>query len=288
MSYDVYFLPRTGDFGRARFDDYFRGRLHYQESFYQNEHTGVYFGFEFTAGDDQDPDDDGPSYPVSFNINYFRPSFFGLEAEPEVASFVHALDLTVIDVQMDGMGEGEFNSELFLSGWNRCNEFAYSALLRDPENRENIASLPTAQLHKAWTWNKAGARLQSEFGEATFVPGVFFGMLGGECVSWAVWPEGISIAVPDVDYFAVLRKELAPKRLFKRVDDTTFVARNDVEAIFREHQKQRPDGIVYLDYWQRPADVLRFVASLPRDTRKFERVTADRCLDRELVIRYAT
>ena len=32
-------------------------------------------------------------FPVSFNLNYFRPHVFSLEAEPELAAFVESFDL---------------------------------------------------------------------------------------------------------------------------------------------------------------------------------------------------
>ena len=92
MSYDLFFKPRRGDADSSQFAEYFRNRRHYKvdvpEVLYENEDTGVYFMFDL----EREPDEDeGTHYPVALNLNYFRPSFFGLEAEPEVTAFVRAV-----------------------------------------------------------------------------------------------------------------------------------------------------------------------------------------------------
>src|SRR5207244_3141265 len=121
------------------------------QAVYGNEDTGVYFVFDLQG---QPDDGEGSAYSAALNINYFRPSFFGLEAEPEVTGFVRAFDLTVVDPQVGGMGEGEYSADLFLNGWNQGNEFGYSAILNNPDNRKGVVSLPTARLMAAWKWNR--------------------------------------------------------------------------------------------------------------------------------------
>ena len=48
-------------------------------------------------------------------MNFFRPSFFALEAEPELTLVVKEFDFTVLDPQTDGMGKGEYEPSRFLS-----------------------------------------------------------------------------------------------------------------------------------------------------------------------------
>src|ERR1700724_1994964 len=118
MSYDLYFkahgqhnLPGTETFAA-----YFRNRKNYQvspnQAVYQNETTGVYFSFDFGEPESGDLHD---YLPVVFNINFFRPHIFGMEAEPELGAFVTEFGLTVFDPQNNGMGEGEYSAEGFLN-----------------------------------------------------------------------------------------------------------------------------------------------------------------------------
>src|SRR5690349_4007908 len=106
MSYDLYFLrrPEQAALSREEFSAYFANRPNYtvqgSQAWYANEDTGVYFSFGFGDGSDgvedepeedlEPPPDELTSTGLSFNINYFRPHFFGLEAEPELAAVVDA------------------------------------------------------------------------------------------------------------------------------------------------------------------------------------------------------
>src|SRR5436190_4665967 len=249
MSYDLFFKPRSGEVASGQVADYFRARRHYEvndvQALYQNEDTGVYFCFDLQNDTDEAAD---ASCPVALNVNYFRPSFFGLEAEPEVGAFVSTFDMIVSDPQIDGMGEGDYNGEKFLSGWNQGNEFAYSAMLREPGSRNSLVSYPAAKLLQAWSWNKNRQQLQNEFGKSLFVPKVMFILVAGQPRSVAVWPDGIPIATTEVDLLFVQRKELAPRRFLRRIEDQTLLSWNDALPILKKHQSQRSDGIIALKY----------------------------------------
>ena len=150
MSYDLFFKPKSGKFSKEQFDSYFDGREGYAiegtQAWYQNEATGVYFVFEFQEQEDDEED----CFPVAFNMNYFRPTFFVKEAEPEVLALVLKFDFKVEDPQMNGMGSGNFDQKKFRSGWLQGNEFGYQSILKDhPE----VFSLPTKTLEDAWAWN---------------------------------------------------------------------------------------------------------------------------------------
>ena len=287
MSYDLFFKPRAGSFDSNRFSEYFSQRTHYKvagtQAWYENEDTGVYFAFELQ---DEAEHEEGEYFPVALNLNYFRPSPFGLEAEPEVKAFVDAFDMTVSDPQTHGMGDGEYSSELFLSGWNHGNEFGYAAILRDPANRENLISLPTADLISAWSWNCARNDLQRVLGESKFVPRIMFILIDGQPATAAVWPDGIPIAVPCVDYFLVPRKELAPRRFLRRAEDQVLVSQEQVLPIFRRFSSARPDGILVLNYVNVPREIRAFVEGLPSNEREITGVTADKMLNRELVAKH--
>lgn len=287
MSYDLYFKPRTGALDKEGMAAYFSSRPNYKvdppQVWYRNEDTGVYFLFE---EQDEKETEGTEYYPVVLNINFFRPSYFVQEAEPEVTAFVREFDLIVSDPQFHGMGEGEYNPELLKSGWNHGNEFGYSALLRDPKSQMNIWSLPSATLLKAWSWNLLRQRLQDNLGETKFVPRVMFAVLDGDVKTVAVWPDGIPIAVPDVDYLIVPREELAPRRLFRRVEDKTIVALRDALPVLQKHGAVETHGTLVLDYARPTGEIARYVTSLPVDKREARGLAADQVLDRELVVKY--
>jgi hypothetical protein len=292
VSYDLFLKPRSGEFSPERFLEYFEGRPSYvvqgQQAWYQNEDTGVYFSFEThppqAAGED---DDSAVGYPVSFNMNYFRPSFFALEAEPELSRVVGEFDFVVQDPQADGMGEGEFVSSRFLSGWKKGNEFGYQAILRVPQGRPDVVSMPAGKLERIWNWNYERAKLQHELGESIFVPRIMFFKDGGSVISAAVWGDGIPTAFPsEVDALVVYLKELAPRRWFRRKDTIATVAWDSVRPLVERFTRSHRDGMIS-QYSTPPKDIVEFLQSLPPRAQMLEGVSADAVLDAELVARYA-
>src|SRR5438552_15954103 len=104
VSYDLFFLSRDSRtlITEDDFISYFRTRNNYKvsgtDAGYFNEDTGVYFSFSY---------EDQQECIASFDINYWRPSFFALEAAPEIESFASHFDLIVDDPQRkEGMGKG--------------------------------------------------------------------------------------------------------------------------------------------------------------------------------------
>lgn len=288
MSYDLYFKPRNGSFSEELFHAYFRERPNYKcegsQAWYGNEDTGVYFVFELQTEQlpEEDDDEQLQHFPVALNINYLRPSYFIFEAEPEVTAFVKHFDLLVSDPQMEGMGDGEYNAEKLLSGWNCGNEFGYTSILNDENNRSGISHLPAEQLHNAWRWNWSRTQVQASVGESKFVPRIMFINFGGSTVTAAVWPDGIPVVVARVDYLCVPRKELAPTKFFRKKEDTTFVAWDEALPVLLKHGTQNGDGSISLNYMTPPSDVVKFVQSLPAENRVVAGLSADKVLDREI------
>ena len=153
MSYDLFFKPAHLWPTRSEFAAYFadRGRytIEHSQAFYQNDDTGVYFYFEYYGDGDDRPADSGT---IAFNLNYFRPHFFGLEAAPEVEAFVQRFALEISDPQTDGMGDGPFSISGFLRGWNAGNRSAYRAILLS-KDRPDVFVCPSNAIERAWRWN---------------------------------------------------------------------------------------------------------------------------------------
>lgn len=197
MSYDLYFRPTKGldlDEVRAFFEE--RGyKVTEGQAFFENESTGVYFGFDLA--DDK----------VSFNINYYRPHVFGLEAVAELTSFVDKFGLEIEDPQMHGMGSGAYTSEGFLRGYNAGNELAHGVIASN-EGVERPLALPAARNAGIWRWNYAKDmivdELERELGEVPpcFVPTVMMVVPEGtsDVKTIVVWDLHMAIAIPEVDY----------------------------------------------------------------------------------------
>ena len=286
MSYDLFFKPREASFSAADFHRYFRDRPNFKyegnQAWYSNENTGVYFVFGFQAERDVADDCDDEHFPLSLNINFYRPSYFVHEAEPEVTAFVKYFDLLVRDPQMNGMGEGEYDAEKLLSGWHQGNEFGYSAILQDEKSRKDVAHLPADQLHSAWRWNLSIRGRQARIGEAKFVPRIVFLNLDGSTVTAAVWPDGIPVVITKVDYLLVPREALAPRKFFRKQKDSTLVAWDVALPILLKHGIQNEHGTIALNYARTPRAVAKFIRALPPESRTIVGVSADSVLDREI------
>lgn len=256
MSYDLFFSPESEPISADQFTAYFSRRPHYTvndgQAIYENEDTGVYFYFEY--GDD----DDG----VAFNLNYFRPHFFGLEAAPEVDAFVSAFSLSIEDPQNDGMGEGPFSIEGFLRGWNAGNRFGYHAILSS-DNRPETYVYPTADLERVWNWNFHRHALQEEAGDTLFVPKYMFMKARGSARTAMVWPDACPIYLPRTDLVLVLRDELSSNPDSEEPREVTIVEWSELESVVADFPFEDNGGFYRLDYDSPPAAVSDFIRSVP-------------------------
>jgi len=253
MSYDLGFLRRHSSVPVSAQDlvQYFGSRPHYttqeRQFLYENEDTGVYFSFELDSddGDGVDPDEepveeiaDGlERVGLSFNINYFRPHFFGLEAEAELAALIGRFSLMVDDPQNEGMGRGEYSREGFLRAWNAGNLFGYySCVSRITEGEHSISNphvdaLPAAALEAMWSWNFRRALLQETLEEDAFVPSIRLVRYEGRPKTFVVWGDAIPEAIPDVDLLVLVRDILAPRRLLRRKKDICVVGAAELRPL---------------------------------------------------------
>ena len=278
MSYDLFLKSEFATLAADEFESYFIARPHYTfnsgQAFYENEDTGVYFSFDYA------PDELGT---VAFNLNYYRPHFFGLEAAPEVAAFVAAFNLSVHDPQTDGMGEGPFSMEGFLRGWNAGNRFGYRAILSQDEPPK-AQVYPTAELERVWRWNLNRAALQKQIGELLFVPKFMFFKGLKQARSAVVWPDACPIFIPKADIVIVLRDELS-----NTTDrEVTVVEWSTIESVVQTFPADAAHGHFRLDYQIAPDSIAQFIRSLPIVTQESESgIPYDSVLNAELVFENA-
>lgn len=300
MSYDLYFMVPEGrdPISETDFVDYFTGRPNYPEPdtqcFYDNKSTGVYFCFQHDSESDEGPEEVAGLRPagVSFNLNYFRPHVFGLEAEPEVTAFVRHFDLKVFDPQTSGMGAGDYSPEGFLRGWNAGNQFGYRACVDGggdgpaPDNN-GLFRAPAAEIERCWRWNLGVRRLQEgRFTDGdVFVPRILFLTRGREARSLCVWPDAIPILLPRVDYLLIGREKLAPRRLFRKArPDHILVPFADISSVLGLASVEDFSGPCHLFNHQAPPEQLvRFVQNLKASTEKPQLLHLESVLDAELL-----
>ncbi len=245
MSYDLFFLRRPGEkpLTYSELEEYFLSRPNYKANesqfWYENEDTGVYFSFEY--GDPSDaglyledeteqlPDDDWVDAGLSFNLNYYRPHTFGLEAELELSDLVGTFRLLVDDPQNEGMGRGEYSRDGFLQSWNTGNAFGHHAYMsREAEGDVPLApgsgfQLPASELERLWTWNFNYKSLQERLEVDAYVAPIRLIKLEDRPVSFAVWVDGIPEAFPKVDFLFLVRDKLGPRSFFKEKKDMCLV-----------------------------------------------------------------
>jgi hypothetical protein len=286
MSYDLYFEARQPDprLNAAAFEAYFRARPNYQmgkgQALYENQTTGVYFIVDIGDVDNEEEPD---LLPVSLNLNYFRPHIFGLEAELEIRNFVQHFGLRVSDPQIDGMSDGEYSTEKFLSGWNKGNEFGYSSFLAEPQE-EPVLTLPGRRIEECWRWNFDRDGLQKRLGESVFVPQFMFLEREGAVKTMVVWPDAIPTALPTAELVVIPRKDILPKRFFRSREDMALVDWADVEPIisgFAINQGALPYRL--LSYEEPSEEMLSALRAFPATDEPPEALPVDKILNAELV-----
>ncbi|MBV8216719.1 MAG: hypothetical protein JOZ08_26165 [Verrucomicrobia bacterium] len=283
MSYDLYF-GRGKPLTETEFFSYFLGRRNYtrqnRQAWYSNDHTGVYFNF--LISDPNDLQDAEKPRLASFNINLYRPHFFGLEAGPELDAFIEHFELTVIDPQEKE--RERFSVERFLSNWNQANEFGYKASLNLGRSPAEVHVRPSTELEAIWRWNYEVPRIQTELGQNVFVPRIVWINADGDLNSAAVWPDGIATLVPAVEKIIVPRNKMAPRNLLSRQKDMCFIDQSLLDQCLAPLEAGRyPLPCRTPAYLSPPKNVDRFVRALTPERRKMEGVSMDKVLDAEIV-----
>ena len=185
------------------------------------------------------------------------------------------------------MGEPAYKSEGFYRGWNHGNEFGYSALLNSEEPPEDIYSRPKDELENIWKWNYSRQQLQHELGEDIFVPRIIFVQDEGKLHSAVFWPDAISTLIPTVDALIIPRQEIAPRRFFKRKEDTCFIPFHTARIVFEPFKSNEyvlPS--ISLPCPTTPASVINFVKNLEPYNEQLASVAMDQILVEELVKKY--
>jgi hypothetical protein len=270
MSYDLLFNLNSGKtIDQKKFAAYFKSRPRYQvskdQAVYQNEDTGIYFVFDAPA--------DGI---IAFNLNFFRPHTFGLEAALELEAFNAAYGLSVEDPQ-GHMTDGRFSRDAFLKGWNEGNQFGYQAMLKDMQDQ--IHTWPSRLIRVVWQWNYHRTEQQELVGEDLFVPTLFALEDGGEARCVVIWPPQCPILLPEVHGVLV---PLAQRGSQSR--KLALVPFNQILPVLRAFPRETVQGWAAhrVAFEKMPPDIEAFLGEKRSET-EINGISMDQLLDRELV-----
>ena len=240
MSYDLYFYKQKGTrLSEIQIADYLTTNLvpvneDKNQWFFENKDTEVYYSF-----DQNQPEDDAESIELyesfhdfdnthfSFNLNFMRPSFFGLEAFDFVERLINDLNLFILNPQgNEEYPHKETKSELF-DNWNKTNLWASI----DHFEKLHCAYLPAEKSNDAWQYNFQRKIFQSDLGENYFVPKLFFfrKKSNNDVITIASWTQHIPNVFPPADYFLLSREY---KKLFRTVKENVLIDKETLLEVF--------------------------------------------------------
>lgn len=118
---------------------------------YENPETGVYFMIDWDEADAEDEKFEGfTNLNFSFSLNFFRPTFFGVESFPIIEKFVDDLDLFVLDLQNRGneIVPSKFPKDYLKDEWTQHNNEFIPRMF----NELNLKYLPVEKSNNLWLY----------------------------------------------------------------------------------------------------------------------------------------
>lgn len=233
MSYDLYFYKRKGrELAESDISEYLSNNLtpvneNGNQWIFENEDTEVYFILDHNEPE-SDPEtvelfesfNEYDNTHFTFNLNFIRPNFFGLEAFRFVEKFVSDLDLFILDTQSaDTVAPRKIPASEMMETWSKTN-LAFSANKYD---EFGLTYIPIEKSDDAWYYNYRRRSMQSQLGDEYYVPKVFFTKtkVGNEAITLATWTEHIPTVVPPADFYLLNRQY---KKLFRTVAETGLIS----------------------------------------------------------------
>ncbi|MBS1666612.1 MAG: hypothetical protein JST58_04475 [Bacteroidetes bacterium] len=247
MSYDLYFYKQKGtNLTETEIANYLTENLvpvneSKNQWFFENKDTEVYYSIETNAIEDApetielfDSFSDFDNTGFSFNLNFMRPSFFGLEAFLFVEKFIKDLGLFVLNPQEEFENPYIPTKEDLFDNWNRTNLY----VSKDNFGEESFY-YPLAESNTIWEFNYNRQKLQEEIGVNYFVSRVFFckTFRDNKIVTLSTWTQHIPNILPKADYYLLSREY---KKLFKTVKDTVLINRQTLLDKFGDYFEDYP------------------------------------------------
>lgn len=233
MSYDLFFYKQKGtEISTDKISKYLSDNLVSANEgntqwFYENEDTEVYFSFDYNELDENieedeeiEPIENFDDTNFTFNLNFMRPSFFGLEAFKFVEQFCNDLNLFVLNPQSNSEQPYKPTIQEQFDTWNKTNLWASKDHFKEMQS----CYLSEEDCNKVWEYNSNRQNLQQKLGEGYFVPKIFFFKTKqtNEPFTLTIWTEHIPVVLPTTDYILLTRQY---KKFFRTIKDTVLVSR---------------------------------------------------------------
>ncbi len=235
MSFDLYFYKeKNSRFQNKDFVDYLNDIIQYskknEEWFYENENTEVYFSFAKDKIEDEEYLSElklknFTEIELSFNINYFRPDFFGLEAFPVVDEFIKRFNLFVINPQEDDLSLIQPKMGSLYKSWSKSNKKVITQHFEEFE----LIHFDKDLSDYSWVYNFKIEGLINEFGDDLYIPKIdyFLNTHLNQIQTSIIWPIDAPIVLPKVDFYL----------LTETIDDEPqFIGYLTIEQISKKHK----------------------------------------------------
>ncbi len=246
MSFDLYFYKRKDStITEQDIAEYlsqnlpFNNSEHTKQWCYENPETGVYFLIHWNEINN-DPEyiksfdsfEEFKYLNFSFSINFYRPTFFGIEIFPVIEKFINSLELHVLDPQdeNDPNNPHKFPSGYFQEQWTRHN----NGVTLDSFEKFKFEYLPLEISNYLWLYQYHRQDLQTILGDNIFVTGFFVlkNKEDGKLYTACVWPQHIPIILPQVDYLIVQKKY---SKLFKKFEASGVIPYKSIINEFKNY-----------------------------------------------------
>jgi len=234
MSYDLYFYKKKdNELTEQAFANYltktipFNDKEYPKQWFYEHPDTGVYFSIDWDDPNTDQEDieiwdsfDDFEYLNFSFNINFFRPGYFGMEGFPIIERIVEELDLYILNPQEFEEQElpQKFENGHLQAQWSSDND----RLSIQQFDELKFKFMPPDKSNYIWWFQLHRQEIENSLTEDIFVPNIFIiqSKHDGKLYTACVWPDHIPLILPSVDYVIIKRKR---KKLFKTVEESGLV-----------------------------------------------------------------
>ncbi len=234
MSYDLYFFKsKENQITTNEIENFLSFNLVPEENnqwFFHNTDTEVYYTFEKTENEDNSESfKNFENLNISFNLNFLRPSFFGIEAFEFVEKLIRDLDLYVFNPQSENEEPYKPTKTELIENWNKTNLTASAGHFH-----EQTSYLEIEKSNSIWNYNFNRNLIQQNLGDDYFVPKMFFFKTkeNNEVITVSSWTEHIPNVIPFADYFLLTKVQ---KKWFKTTKENALISREKLLATFDEY-----------------------------------------------------
>ncbi|AOC93510.1 hypothetical protein BB050_00354 [Flavobacterium anhuiense] len=232
MSYDLYFFTsKENPITFEEIENYLSFNLVPEENnqwFFHNPDSEVYFTFLKTENDEENTESfqNLKDVGISFNLNFLRPSFFGIEAFKFVEKLINDLDLYVFNPQSENEKPYKPTQKELFDNWNSTNLNASSIHFSDQNTYLEIE-----KSNQIWSYNVERNSIQQKLGNGYFVPKMFFFKTkqNNEVVTVSSWTEHIPNIIPPADYFLLTKVQ---KKWFRTKTENALISREKLLSTF--------------------------------------------------------